>query len=225
MAKPANKLVSTRRRVSREGLLAAALEVFLTHGFQAARVEDIAQLAGVGKGSVYLHFRDKESLFQAVVDECVVTRLEQAEALANEFSGTATELLGVMLHNNLIEFWGSQSSGIHKLVIAESQRFPELASNYYRTITLRARSLIESVLKLGIAQDEYRDMDVRYTARFILNALDNEVIQAHAFSADDDAQFDPHRFIDALLELVTKGLAKSSTDDMPTVKNARGHSV
>ena len=47
---------------NRDRILAAALDEFLEQGFQAARVEDIARRAGVGKGSVYLHFRQQGRL-------------------------------------------------------------------------------------------------------------------------------------------------------------------
>jgi AcrR family transcriptional regulator len=207
---PAASQLGRRRAVSREALLAAALDVFLAHGFQAARIEDIAHRAGVGKGSVYLHFATKEELFQAVIDAGVLARLEQAEAFANDFSGRASELLATMFHNNLIEFWDSTSSGIHKLVVAESQRFPELAASYHDSITRRARSLIEQMLQLGIDQGEFRQVDVPYTARLILDALDNELIQAHAFAEHVREPFDAHRFIDVLLDLTITGLRNDS---------------
>ena len=92
-------------------------------------------------------------------------------------------------------------------MIAESNRFPELAADYYR-ITERARALVESTLRLGIEQGEYREIDVTYTARIILDALDNELVQAHAFAAHTDADFDAHRYIDTLVDLMLRGAAR-----------------
>lgn len=194
-----------RRPVSRDALLAAALELFLERGFSATRVEDIARRADVGKGSIYLHFRTKEELFQAVVDAGLLSRLEQAEQLSAGFSGSATELLQTLLNNNLLEFWGSASSGIPKLVIAEAEQFPDIAADYYRRITVRTRRILERILQRGIDQGEYRLMDVPYTARCILGALDYEVIIAHSLEAPHNKDFNPHQFIAALLELVTQG--------------------
>ena len=193
--------------VTRDAILTAALTLFLQRGFAATRVEDIAQIAGVGKGSVYLHFRNKEELFQAVIDEGIVASLEQAEAAATDFAGSATELLASMLHNNLVEFWGRPASGVYKLIIAESQHFPELSANYYRMVTQRARKLLESILQLGIDRGEYRAMDVVHTARFILGALDNELILAHSLAAHAGDKLEAHRYIDALLQVVTTGVA------------------
>jgi AcrR family transcriptional regulator len=214
---------SRRPGASREAVLSAALEMFLQNGFAATRVEDIAQRAGVGKGSVYLHVRNKQELFQAVIDEGVIAHIEQAEAFAVDFSGSATELMNTLLHNNLVDFWDSPSSGIYKLIIAESQQFPELAARYYHKVTRRARKLLEDILQLGIAQGEYRAMDVPYTARIILGALDNELIQAYSLGTHADDTFDAHRFIDALLAFATRGLGTAAQPG-PTSDSA-GHTA
>ena len=52
---------------SRQAILAAAQHAFAEHGFQGARVEDIAAAAGVAKGTVFLHFKDKAGLLLALV--------------------------------------------------------------------------------------------------------------------------------------------------------------
>ena len=51
----------------RDAILAAALEEFSGHGFAAARLEDVARRAGVAKGTIYLYFADKETLFQELI--------------------------------------------------------------------------------------------------------------------------------------------------------------
>ena len=50
-----------------EAILAAALDVFSEHGFAAARLDDIATRAGVAKGTLYLYFPDKETLFEQML--------------------------------------------------------------------------------------------------------------------------------------------------------------
>ena len=60
---------SARRRqekkLHREGeILKAALEVFATHGFEAARIDDVAQRAGIAKGTIYLYFRTRSGCFR-----------------------------------------------------------------------------------------------------------------------------------------------------------------
>src|SRR5262245_61281885 len=51
----------------RSAILDAALDEFSARGFAAARLDDVAKRAGVAKGTIYLHFADKESLFQELI--------------------------------------------------------------------------------------------------------------------------------------------------------------
>ena len=52
---------------TRQDLLAAALTIFSQKGYEAARLEDIAEMAGVTRGAIYFHFGNKAGLFMALV--------------------------------------------------------------------------------------------------------------------------------------------------------------
>ncbi len=54
---------------TRRALLAAARELFARNGFGATRTEEVVQWAGLTRGALYHHFRDKEDLFRAVFEE------------------------------------------------------------------------------------------------------------------------------------------------------------
>ena len=56
------------REKRRSALLRAARDVFVTHGYQDARIEQIAAKAGVGKGTFYLYFKDKRAIYAELVD-------------------------------------------------------------------------------------------------------------------------------------------------------------
>lgn len=66
---PAEGLRAAHVRDTRRALLATARELFAANGFQATRTEEIVQRAGLTRGALYHHFRDKEELFRAVLDE------------------------------------------------------------------------------------------------------------------------------------------------------------
>src|SRR5215469_4031807 len=56
-----------RRAERRTAILAAALQEFSARGFAAARLDDVAERAGIAKGTIYLYFADKETLFQELI--------------------------------------------------------------------------------------------------------------------------------------------------------------
>ena len=71
-----------RTRATREALLAAARELFVRKGFAATSTPEIVAAAGVTRGALYHHFRDKSELFQALL-------AEEAQAVAGEIEAAA----------------------------------------------------------------------------------------------------------------------------------------
>src|SRR5437868_196682 len=68
---------AARSAERRQAIIDAALVEFSAKGFAAARLEDIAAQAGVGKGTIYLYFADKEQLFQELIRTSIVPILGQ----------------------------------------------------------------------------------------------------------------------------------------------------
>ncbi|MGD0311543.1 MAG: TetR/AcrR family transcriptional regulator [Acidimicrobiales bacterium] len=66
---PGSGLRAAHVRDTRQALLTAARELFAANGFQATRTEEVVQRAGLTRGALYHHFRDKEDLFRAVYEE------------------------------------------------------------------------------------------------------------------------------------------------------------
>ena len=69
-ATPANRAERAAER--RAAIIEAALEEFIARGFAATRLDDVARRAGVAKGTIYLHFKDKESMFEELVRTAIV---------------------------------------------------------------------------------------------------------------------------------------------------------
>src|SRR6478672_7971479 len=58
---------AARAAERRQAIIEAAMDEFIARGFAATRLDDVAKRAGVAKGTIYLHFRDKEALFQELI--------------------------------------------------------------------------------------------------------------------------------------------------------------
>ena len=79
-----------RTEATRGKLLRSAEQVFARDGFEAARIEDIAEAAGYTRGAFYANFHTKEELFMALLEDCVRRRIADVHELM-ERAGTARQ--------------------------------------------------------------------------------------------------------------------------------------
>jgi len=115
-----------RRTERREAILAAALDEFSARGFAATRLDDVAQRAGVAKGTIYLYFRDKESLFQELVRAMLSPLVGVIEAAPmRDLPARAVAQIIVDVFVN--EIYGTRRKDVVRLILAEGPHFPKLA--------------------------------------------------------------------------------------------------
>src|SRR6201995_4788462 len=89
-AAPSNR--SERAAERRAAIVDAAMEEFVARGFAATRLDDIAKRAGVAKGTIYLHFKDKESMFEELIRTAIVPLVARLHA-PPAASGSIRDLL------------------------------------------------------------------------------------------------------------------------------------
>lgn len=152
---------------TRQDLLNAALTVFSRKGFSAARLEDIAEAAGVTRGAIYHHFGSKEALYLALIDEANTvgnSAIERAVGEGGTFVEIVTRILVYSFH-----------------LMEDDQRFSEVMALQLNTSELdgysqrrhdEAQQLVTSVsglFRMIIEQGELRpDLDPDTVARAFL---------------------------------------------------------
>jgi AcrR family transcriptional regulator len=156
-ARAGGKSLSTTRKTRsaerRDAILAAALDEFSTRGFEAARLDDVARRAGVAKGTIYLYFRDKESLFQELIRTMLTPLVGTIEAMGR------TDLPLAVLGDRIVELFVSQiyetrRKDVVRLMISEGRRFPKLAEFYYREVLSRIVAAVRALLRRAAARGE-----------------------------------------------------------------------
>ncbi len=150
-ARPAKR--AEQRVERRDAILAAALDEFSARGFAATRLDDVAQRAGVAKGTIYLYFRDKESLFQELVRAMVsplVAAIETAP-LGDLPVRTVAEMIVDLF---VREIYGTRRRDVIRLILAEGPRFPKLAEFYYREVIARVLPLVRTRLAQAVRRGE-----------------------------------------------------------------------
>ena len=116
----------------RRQIIEGARQVFMAQGFDAASMNEIARVAGVSKGTLYVYFQNKEQLFEAIVGrECRQQgeRIFTLDPEDHDIEGVLTRLgLG------LTEFVCRPDRGPSlRTVIAISERMPEVGRQFYET--------------------------------------------------------------------------------------------
>ena len=139
----------------RQAILDAALTVFAERGFEAARLDDVAAKAGVAKGTLYLYFKDKEALFEALVRSAVSPILGQASAAASMPGMTAAGVLELFFALFQKEVLGTDRKLLLRLIISEGPRFPALAEFYYREVVSQGLELMRTVAQNAVASGEF----------------------------------------------------------------------
>ena len=115
-----------RRKANRPGeIVEAAMAVFAEKGFAAAKLDDIAERAGVSKGAIYLYFATKEDIFRAVVEQAIAPNIQVVKALAAAHPGPFGDLVRALASHvgGVIE--RTAIGGVVKMVIGEARNFPE----------------------------------------------------------------------------------------------------
>jgi len=199
---------TTTRGEKRPLILKAATEVFSERGFAAVTVAEIADRAGIGKGTVYEYFSSKDELLfavfewmnegiadriRALVEEGgpIHDRLRRLLDLGAEVTREQVEMQAVVL-----DFW-SASRGT-----TSEARYNQACLATYRTY----RSLVAEVIRNGQSEGELRpEVDADAIAAMVVAAMDGLGIQ---FFFDRD--IDPNTTVGGFAEVLLAGLETHS---------------
>jgi AcrR family transcriptional regulator len=146
----------------RQAIIDAALDEFIARGFTATRLDDVARRAGVAKGTIYLHFKDKESMFEELIRTAIVPligRLASPPPPGASVRGALESFARTFIQ----EVAGTRRGDIVRLIVAEGPRFPGIADFYYREVISRGLAGMRALIELGIARGEISQPDL---ARF-----------------------------------------------------------
>ncbi len=162
-------------------IMEAALGAFAAKGFAATTVDEIAARAGLTKGTIYLYFADKETLFV----EALRWRIGSA------FPGlpgpgvarSPEELVQWLVRSALSLFHQPDFLSVVALLMGEANRFPSMARRYYRDVILVLNRAVAAALKELADEGKLRDdLDFLVVGRALVGmvlvfALSQEVLR------------------------------------------------
>lgn len=186
-----------------EEILCAAIKVFAAQGFRCTDVQQIADLAGVGKGTVYRFYPTKDELFQAAVDDVMLRLITQVDAsvkgiddpLEHLRQGFKTYMAFFQKHPEAIE-----------LFVHECAEFGKVSKpRYFVYSDLRRATWLNSYQKL-IDSGRCRVTDPEQLLNLIGNLAYGSVLVNRISGRNNSLEIMADEFLETLLHGILKPL-------------------
>jgi AcrR family transcriptional regulator len=187
--------MTQRADLSRRQLKAVAIDCFARHGYQGTTIDRIARDAGVTKGAIYCHFRDKEDLlFEAVRDRVSGFEHKVLDTTANgdpvaTFRGAADACFFFATVSNHRRF-------IITLMVEALDTNPRL-SNEFRNMLRRMRAFLAAAIRTGQERHVFRE---DAPAEVVAAAFVGGIMGAEIQHYQDPEQADLRRILDIHVE-------------------------
>src|SRR6202042_1197352 len=150
----------TRRRRKAERpqeILEAAFVEFSRNGYASTTLDQIAERAGVTKGTIYVYFENKEHLFISMVREITKSTFDTVHGMLETHEGSTADLLRAQfsfMYQHVVE--DRRRREVVRMLIAEASRFPALADRYHEEIDRPCLELLNQAIQRGVDRGEIR---------------------------------------------------------------------
>ncbi|GAA0544064.1 AcrR family transcriptional regulator [Rhizomicrobium palustre] len=194
-----------RKQARPDEISKAALIAFAQKGYAAATMADIAKLAGITKGTIYLYFKNKEDLFNALVREHIVDRL------AAHFSGMENSEDVISAINHCFDVVSDMALTEEVLVLgrvitAEARNFPAIAQFWGAEVIDSLLDLVTALLRRGGAQGTLGAVNPEAAARLCLALVLQELIWHPSFNVGDREHSDPRSMMELQRAIIIQGI-------------------
>jgi AcrR family transcriptional regulator len=182
-----------------EQILQGALRLFLKTGFAGTSMDRVAEAAGVSKQTIYAYFGDKKGLFQALIQRVTIANFQEVIDRAAEISDPET-LLRELAQIYLVQVAGNPDYlALLRIIVAESERFPELAKLFTRVVIQEGRShfcrYCDQHPELGIRDPEA-------IAQIFFGTLVSHVLVQEILYGKETMPIESDRIVDSLVQLI-----------------------
>jgi AcrR family transcriptional regulator len=198
----------TRRRRKAERpqeILEAAFVEFSRNGYAMTTLDQIAEGAGVTKGTIYVYFENKEHLFISMVREVTKATLDTVHEMLETHEGSTADLLRAQfsfIYQHIVE--DRRRREVLRMLIAEAPRFPELADRYHQEILRPCLDMLRQAIRRGMDRGEFRNSAIIDLPQIVIAPI--ALVDLWMMMFDDRQPLDMKAYFNAHLDLVLNGL-------------------
>jgi AcrR family transcriptional regulator len=195
-----------RRKAERpQEILEAAFEEFSRNGYAATTLDQIAERAGVTKGTIYVYFENKEHLFISMVREFTKPAQETMHEMMETHEGSTADLLRAQfefIYQHIVD--DKRRREVVRMLIAEAPRFPELADRYHNEILQPCLDMLKQTIQRGIDRGEIRNSSIVKSPQVIIAPI--ALVDLWLMMFDDRQPLNLKSYFNAHLDMVLNGL-------------------
>lgn len=162
----------TSQSFKKDLILESAEKVFLEKGFYPAKIEEIAKNAGIAKGTIYLYFKDKESIYVSLIEKKVKELIRLIEDVREEEIPSPQKL--EKIYFQLCEYV-DKAQKVHSFISIENiQTLMKVVGRLKSRVIPKIKRLIEDIAKIvedGIAEGKFENTDPMLIALVFLGHL------------------------------------------------------
>lgn len=167
------------REEMQSGILDAALQVFTARGYHAATIADVAKTAGLGKGTLYLYFKNKEAMTEAMIER--------------HFAGLETAFMDAAMPDTLETFTASLDATMnvpdeHAKFIPvffevfgpsfASESFSQKVAAFFERLGVHYSKCLSNLQEQGEIR---RDIDTKLFGRMLASTIDGMILHRGLF--------------------------------------------
>ena len=183
-------------------ILKAAFKVFVDKGYSKATMDDIVDISGLSKGALYHYYKSKKDLFLSLIEHWEVhtfknfykkeSKNKKASDILRSFGQNVLKTLDEKKYAYIaeIEFWSLSNYDVD-------------IKNRSQLLYDKLLNLFEKVVKKGIKQGEFKELDIRNTAMIILAVFQG----INWFVVFDEDLVSPNKYIEDSIELIIKSIS------------------
>ena len=178
----------------RDAILYSAFQIFTEKGYHSAKVSEIAELAHVGKGTVYEYFSSKEDILRGVIEAGTTYYIEEVNKSVQNADDPLNKLKNMLKkHANMM----AENQNFKQLIFHNfgimTEQFHEFLNNQ-RSIFMKR---IKEILNAAIAQKQIKPLDLEVGARMVLGSI---------ITMDCDMGCLEEKQVDEMIERLLNGL-------------------
>ena len=196
--KDSGKRVQSKRKI----ILDAAVQVFSTKGYHNTRMEEIATVAGIGKGTIYEYFDSKLQLFQAMMESSLQIYYNRIDMPKLE-TLTLEERLSVLFESHIT--FCRENKDLTRIVFWDTEIWDEDLKDWTYNLRNEKEEKLTGIIQDSIERGEIRNVDAKLLTLLIIGSLGSLWVPITL----DDWDISPADMAAQLTDIIMKGIRKN----------------